>query len=127
MHYVVIFTGSPALLSEAGHMLVEIGGFTLALFAIYYTHKPPTPQGTYGFYRIEILASPVHSVVLMLLSAYILYEGFGRALEPPEIQSPMLAVAGVVLAVNFTGMRFLAGGHSHTYEVNGESKKTIKM
>jgi cobalt-zinc-cadmium efflux system protein len=128
MHY-VIFTGSLALLSEAGHMLVEIGGFTLALFTINYTSRPPTPQSLpfgVSFHRIEILSSLVNSVVLILLSAYILYEGFGRALEPPEIQrSPMIAVAAVWLAVNFTGMRFLASGHSHIYEVNGESKKTI--
>jgi cobalt-zinc-cadmium efflux system protein len=87
-------TGSLALLSEAGHMLADVGGFALALFAINYTRKPATIQRTYGFYRMEILASLVNSVVLVLLSAYILYEGFRRIFEPPEIQSrPIIIVA----------------------------------
>ena len=82
----IIFTCSLTSLSEAGRKLVEIGGFTLSLFSIDYTRKPPTPKGTYGFYRIEILSSLVNSVVLLLLSAYILHDGFGRVLER-EIQA----------------------------------------
>src|SRR5205823_3310574 len=69
---IVLLTGSLALLSEAGHMLADVGGLALALFAINYTRKPITPQRTYGFYRLEILASLLNSVVLLLLSAYIL-------------------------------------------------------
>lgn len=108
-----LLTGSLALLSEAGHTLVDVAGFALALFAITYTRKPPTPQRTYGFYRIEILASLVNSVVLVLLSMYILHEGFRRAFEPPQIESlPIIIVATIGLAVNFMGMRLLGGKHS---------------
>ena len=92
-------------------MLADIGGVALALFAINYTRKPATPQRTYGFYRMEILASLVNSVVLVLLSVYILYEGFRRIFEPPEIQSlPMIIVAAIGLTVNFIGMRLLSSG-----------------
>jgi cobalt-zinc-cadmium efflux system protein len=123
-----LLTGSLALLSEAGHMLVDVAGFALALFAITYTRKPPTPQRTYGFYRIEILASLVNSVVLVLLSVYILYEGFRRAFEPPQIESlPIIIVAAIGLAVNFMGMRLLGGKYSHTLDKSGgdelQSKK----
>src|SRR6476661_826765 len=122
----VLLTGSLALLSEAGHMLADVGGFALALFAINYTRKPATTQRTYGFYRMEILASLVNSVVLVLLSAYILYEGLGRIFEPPEIQSlPLIIVAAIGLTVNFIGMRLLSsseeeggGGHSHAHDGN---------
>ncbi|MGA9169583.1 MAG: cation diffusion facilitator family transporter [Nitrososphaeraceae archaeon] len=126
----VLFTGSLALLSEAGHMLADIGGVALALFAINYTRKPATPQRTYGFYRMEILASLVNSVVLVLLSVYILYEGFRRIFEPPEIQSlPMIIVAAIGLTVNFIGMRLLSrseeeegGGHSHAHDGNNKNE-----
>jgi cobalt-zinc-cadmium efflux system protein len=114
----VLFTGSLALLSEAGHMLADVGGLVLALFAINYTRKPATSQRTYGFYRMEILASLLNSVVLVLLSVYILYEAFRRIFEPPEIQSfPIIIVAAIGLIVNFIGMRLLSGegggGHFH--------------
>jgi len=120
----VIFTGSLALLSEAGHILADIGGLALALFAVNYTRKPATPQRTYGFYRMEILASLVNSVVLVLLSVYILYEGFRRILEPPEIQSsPIIIVAVIGLIVNFIGIRLLSGtGEHYRADNDGASK-----
>ena len=109
-------TGSLALLSEAGHVLADIGGIALALFAVIYTRKPATPQRTYGFYRMEILASFVNSLILALLSVYILYEAFGRIFEPPQIESfPIIIVAAIGLVLNFIGMLLLnnSSGHHH--------------
>jgi cobalt-zinc-cadmium efflux system protein len=110
----VLTTGSLALLSEAGHVLADIGGIALALFAVIYTRKPATPQRTYGFYRMEILASFVNSLILALLSVYILYEAFGRIFEPPQIESfPIIIVAAIGLVLNFIGMLLLnnSGGY----------------
>jgi cobalt-zinc-cadmium efflux system protein len=129
----VLLTGSLALLSEAGHMLADVGGLALALLAINYARKPATPQRTYGFYRMEILASLVNSVVLVLLSVYILYEGFRRIFEPPEIQSlPIIIVAAIGLTINFIGMRLLSsgneggGGHSHSHNDGNHKNKQKK-
>ncbi len=107
---IVLITGSLSLLSEAGHMLADVGGLALALFAINYTRKSPTPERTYGFFRMEILASLTNSVVLILLSVYILYEGFMRIFAPPHIQGfPIMVAAVVGLIVNFIGMSMLSG------------------
>ena len=121
----VITTGSLALLSEAGHILADIGGIALALFAINYTRKPATPQRSYGFYRMEILASLVNSVILALLSVYVLYEAFRRIFEPPEIQSfPIIIVAAIGLALNFIGMILLNNlGHHHTHNDDTDKQK----
>ena len=54
-----LYTRSLALLADAGHMLADVGGLALVLFAINYSRKPATLQHTYGFYRVEILASTV--------------------------------------------------------------------
>jgi cobalt-zinc-cadmium efflux system protein len=121
----VLATGSLALLSEAGHVLADIGGIALALFAINYTRKPATPQRSYGFYRMEILASFVNSVILALLSVYVLYEAFRRIFEPPEIQSlPIIIVAAIGLALNFIGMLLLNDrGHHHTHNDDTDKQK----
>ena len=119
---VVLLTNSLSLLSEAGHMFADVGGLALALFAISYARKPPTPERTYGFFRLEILASLANSIVLILLSGFILYEGIMRIFEPPQIQgAPIIIVAAVGLIVNFIGLWLLsenkegrgASGHSH--------------
>ena len=110
----VLTTDSLALLSEAGHVLADIGGIALALFAVIYTRKPATPQRTYGFYRMEILASFVNSLILALLSVYILYEAFGRIFEPPQIESfPIIIVAAIGLVLNFSGMLLLNNSRHH--------------
>ena len=110
-------THSLALISEAGHMVADVGGLSLTIFAINYTHKPATPQRTYGFYRMEIIASLANSIVLVLISLYILYEGFKRMFAPPEIISfPMIVVAAIGLVMNLIGMRLLGSNglqHSH--------------
>ncbi|MFY9797802.1 MAG: cation diffusion facilitator family transporter [Candidatus Nitrosopolaris sp.] len=111
-----LYTRSLALLADAGHMLADVGGLALVLFAINYSRKPATLQHTYGFYRVEILAALLNSVVLILISVYILYEAYRRIFEPPEIQGlPMIIVAAIGLGVNFTGLRLL-GNSGHTHE-----------
>ena len=52
-----ILTNSLALISDAGHMFTDAAGIGISLFAITFaTNKSITPQKTYGFYRLEILA-----------------------------------------------------------------------
>ncbi|HMS85349.1 MAG TPA: cation transporter [Nitrospira sp.] len=49
-----IWTGSLALFADAGHMLTDVAGICLSLFAIWFASKPPTPSNTYGYVRLEI-------------------------------------------------------------------------
>ena len=115
-----LLTGSLALIADAGHMATDAAGLGLALFAMNFGRRPRTPQRTYGFYRMEILASLSNSIVLILLSIYIIYEAYRRIIEPPEIQSFTMSIIAVVgLAVNLVGIFILKErggrdkGHSH--------------
>ncbi len=114
-----IMTGSLALLADAGHMVADAGGLALALFAISYSRRPPTPQRTFGFYRLEILAALANGVVLILISFYILYEAYWRIIEPHQIEVlPMLVVGCIGLVVNVVGILLLK---SHTHNVSLDS------
>ena len=115
-----LVTGSLALLADAAHMLTDAGGLALALIAIRFAERPATPQKTYGYVRLEILAALVNAVVLLLLTIFILYEAVDRFLNPPPILAgPMLAVAVVGLAVNLASMKLLAAGSSESLNVKG--------
>jgi cobalt-zinc-cadmium efflux system protein len=57
-------SGSLALLADAGHMLTDVAGIGLALLAIRFAARPATPQRTFGYYRLEILAAVVNAVLL---------------------------------------------------------------
>jgi cobalt-zinc-cadmium efflux system protein len=96
-----LWSGSLALLADAGHMLADAAGLGLGLFAIWVAARPPTPKKTYGYYRAEILAALVNAIVLLGIAAGILVETYHRLLKPTAILGgPMLAVAAAGLAVN---------------------------
>lgn len=115
-----LVSGSLALLADAAHMLTDVGGLSLALFAIWFAARPVTPQKTYGYLRAEVLAAVANALVLLLLSIYILYEAYRRFFAPPEVLStPMLAVAVVGLAVNLISMKLLAAGAGESLNLKG--------
>jgi cobalt-zinc-cadmium efflux system protein len=115
-----IWTGSLALMADAGHMLTDVGGLSMSLLAVWFVQKPPTSMNTYGYFRTEILAALANGVVLFLVAGYILYEAFQRLWAPPEIQSgPMLIIAVLGLAVNLLGMAFLHQGAAESLNVHG--------
>lgn len=116
-----IFTGSLALLADAGHMFTDAFGLGIALIAAIYSRKEATPVHTFGFFRTEILASLVNSIILSLLSIVIIYEAYRRLLEPIDIQSlPMIIVAVIGLGVNLVGMYILRGEHVHDHGASKE-------
>jgi len=115
-----LLTGSLALVADAAHMLTDAGGLALALIAIRFAERPATPQKTYGYARMEILAALLNAVVLLLITIFILYEAVGRFINPPPILAgPMLVVAVVGLAVNLGSMKLLSAGSSESLNVKG--------
>lgn len=115
-----LVTGSLALLADAGHMLTDVGGLGLALLAIKFAERPATPERTYGYYRVEILAALTNAVVLIGISVYILYEAYERFRNPPEVQSGgMLAVAAVGLIINIVGIFILRAGSQESLNMKG--------
>jgi cobalt-zinc-cadmium efflux system protein len=115
-----LWTGSLALLADAGHMLTDVAGVGLALLAIWFAEKPASPERTYGYYRVEILAALTNAVVLILISLYILYEAYERFKNPPEVHSAaMLGVAAVGLVINIIGMYILRAGSKESLNMKG--------
>lgn len=114
------WTGSLALLADAGHMLTDVAGLALALFAAWIASRPPTPAKSYGYYRVEILAALANGVLLLGVAALILYEAYRRLLAPPDVQGPpMLVVGAAGLAVNLVGMWLLHRGAGESLNVRG--------
>jgi cobalt-zinc-cadmium efflux system protein len=113
-----LWSGSLALLADAGHMLADAAGLALGLFAIWIAARPPTPEKTYGYYRAEILAAFVNAIVLLGIAGGILVETYQRLLKPPAILGGlMLAVASAGLAVNLVCAGLLHTGAGESLNV----------
>jgi cobalt-zinc-cadmium efflux system protein len=112
------WTGSLALLADAGHMLTDAGGLALALFAIWVAGRPPTPAKTYGYYRAEILAAVVNALVLLGVAVAVLVEAWERFRNPtPLLATPMLVVAALGLAINLVCAWLLRRGAADSLTV----------
>lgn len=114
------WTGSLALLADAGHMLTDVAALTLALTAAWFASRPATSNKTFGYYRLEILAALVNGVALVVISILILYEAYQRWSAPPVVQGKVvMLVATGGLAINLISARILHGRHEIDLNMRG--------
>lgn len=112
--------GSLTLLADAGHMLADVASVGLALFAAWAARRPATPERTYGYMRLEILAALINGTVLLALSGGILWEAVRRLRGAHAVESRILFGVGLAgLAVNIVALRLLHRGHEHSLNVRG--------
>ena len=109
-----LWSGSLALLADAGHMLTDTFALGLAWGAQRLAHKPADQLRSYGYHRVQILAAFINGIGFLLIVLWILVEAVQRLLSPPEVAAgPMLAVAITGLLVNLAAFKVLHGGHQH--------------
>jgi cobalt-zinc-cadmium efflux system protein len=115
------WTGSLALLADAGHMLTDVAALALALAAAWFGARPANPRKTYGYYRLEILAAFVNGVVLAVVSLFIIHEAYERWLNPPHIERAglMMLVAAGGLVINLICAWLLHGDHEMDLNMRG--------
>ena len=115
-----LWTGSLALLADAGHMLADVAALVLALVAVWFGARPATPSKTFGYYRLEILAALINGIGLVLISLFIFYEAYQRWFTPPVIRGvAMTIVAGGGLLVNLICARLLYRDREQDLNVHG--------
>jgi cobalt-zinc-cadmium efflux system protein len=109
-----ILAGSIALFSDAGHAFADSAGLLLAAGAVTLGQRAPDVRRTYGYARFEVLALPLHALLLTAIAIYVVVESVMRLRSPSDIDvAPVLVVAVLGLAANLVIMRLL---HTHAHE-----------
>jgi len=105
------WSGSLALIADAGHNFTDAFGLGLAAVAYYFQSRPGDHVKTYGYLRAGVLAAFLNALTLGVLSAGIFWESYQRLIRPePVADRVMLVVAVVGLFLNLGIARGL-GGH----------------
>ncbi len=115
-----ILTHSLALVSDAGHMFIDIASLVLSFAAIKLSQRAPTSRNTFGFYRVEILAALLNGATLFALSGFIFYEAIRRFGTPENVKSvPMIIIAFIGLISNIASGLLLHGDSHHNINARG--------
>jgi cobalt-zinc-cadmium efflux system protein len=113
-----VLSDSLALLADAGHMFTDVVGLSLALLAMAVSARPATPERTFGYHRVEILAAVVNAVLLVAVAVFIMWEAWQRWDDPPEVRSGlMLLFATMGLVANLVGLVVLRRGASESLNI----------
>ena len=112
--------GSLTLLADAAHMLADVAALGLALVAAWIAQRPATPERSFGFLRLEILAALINGAVLFAIAIGIGVEAWHRLRVPQPVNgSLLLAVAAVGFVANFGAVLVLHRGHQHSLNQKG--------
>jgi cobalt-zinc-cadmium efflux system protein len=115
-----VLSGSLALLSDAGHMLSDVGAIGGALWAIALAARPPSGKWTYGLKRAEILSAAANGITLLVVAGIVTAEAISRLIHPTAVDGgPVIAVAVAGIAVNVAATWVLARANRSSLNVEG--------
>src|SRR5271167_2500850 len=106
-----VLTGSLAILSEAGHSLLDLSATMLTYFAVRMSGKPADAEHQYGHGKIESVTALAETALLFLLSGVVIFEAVQRLVdaraEAVEATAAAFAVIGLSIVVDFFRARAL--------------------
>jgi len=123
-----LFSGSLALLADAGHMASDAIGLLVALVASVWATRPATDRHTFGFRRVEVLGALFNAVLLSVVAVVVAIEAIRRLTEadPHEpLGIPMLVVAGIGLLANVAAFLVLRGGDRRSMNMRGATLEVL--
>lgn len=113
------WSGSLALLADAGHMATDGAALGLAALAAWAARRPASEKHSYGLGRAEMFAALANSLVMLAVVGLLAFEAFARIEQPVAVRGGAVsAVAAVGLAVNLWVARLLSGG-AHNMNTRG--------
>jgi cation diffusion facilitator family transporter len=106
------FTGSLAILSEAGHSLIDLGATVMTYAAVRISGKPADAEHQYGHGKFESVSALGETALLFLLSGVVIWEAIKRLTEHEQhtviANAWAFGVIAVSVAVDFFRSRALS-------------------
>jgi cobalt-zinc-cadmium efflux system protein len=108
------WSGSLALLADAGHMLTDATSLGLAALAAWWSTQAPSRRFSYGMARLEILAGLLNAVLMLGVIGATSVAAVNRLLQPILVQGETITtVATVGLGINILVLWLLAHGEKN--------------
>ena len=96
-----LWTGSLALLSDAGHMFSDALALGLAAIAAWLSRRPAGQRHSYGWARAEVIGATLNSLFMLVIIVALVVEAVTRLLDPrPVAALGMTVIALIGMLVN---------------------------
>jgi cation diffusion facilitator family transporter len=93
-----LLTGSLAILSEAGHSLIDLSATLLTYFAVRVSGKPADAEHQYGHGKVESVTALAETALLFALTAVVIFEATQRLIGAQAHAVEATAAAFVIIA-----------------------------
>src|SRR5581483_2431715 len=122
-----LLINSIALLADAGHMLTDLVALFMGLTAVMLARRGSnSPARTYGWHRAEVFTAVGNAVLLLGVSAFILYEAIERLGHAPNVPGvPMIVVALAGLVANAVVVLLLRSSSEQSLAVKGAYMEVV--
>jgi len=109
-----IFSGSTALMADAGHNLSDVLGLAMAGGAAWLARRAGSASKTYGYGKATVLAALANALLLIFACGAIGFEAVRRLAEPAPVMSGLImGVAAIGFVINLgTALLFMRDQHS---------------
>lgn len=112
-----IWTNSLALLSDAWHMFSDVFALGLAWFAAH--HSANSKKHASGQSHIEIAASVINAILMIVVVVYIIVEAIDRLESPHDVSGGyVMLIAFIGLIVNIIVAKMLHSGDNNDHAHN---------
>ena len=106
-----LLTGSLAILSEAGHSLIDLSATVLTYFAVRISGKPADAEHQYGHGKMESVTALAETALLFVLTAIVVWEAVQRLMDTHgravEATAAAFAIIAASVVVDFFRARVL--------------------
>jgi cation diffusion facilitator family transporter len=108
-----LVTGSSSMLAEAVHSLADTTNQALLLIGGRRAKKAADEQHPFGYARERYIYAFIVSIVLFTLGGlFAVYEGYHKVLHPEDLESPLVAVIILVIAIGLEGYALITAARS---------------
>lgn len=105
------WSGSLALLGDAGHMVTDACALGLAALAARIAHRPATHTHSFGLARTEVVAALINGALMIAVVTFIAVEAVHRLSNPVQVSGWAVSlIAAIGLIVNIAVALRLHGG-----------------
>ena len=114
------YAHSLAVMSDAAHLLSDLGAFCVSLLALTVAGRRAPAGGAYsfGYHRLEVVGALFSVATLWLVTGVLLTEAVHRLNHPENVQGGVMfaiALAGVAVNAALVAVLSGAGGHGHSH------------